>query len=168
MVGFHLQFAGATALPGAGGAFRHDVQLKRRFDLIPNLIEAVKGYIQHERGVLENVTKARGGRGRRGGWAAGTGEFRKRFDQHPKTLFAVAENYPDLKANANFLDLQRELADTENKIQAARRFHNGNVRDLNTKISVFPVNLVVGLFGFHEEKFFEAEAEEKEAVKVKF
>ncbi len=145
-----------------------DVQLKRRFDLIPNLIEAVKGYIQHERGVLENVTKARAAVAGAAGGPLERENSENVLTNTLKTLFAVAENYPDLKANANFLDLQRELADTENKIQAARRFHNGNVRDLNTKISVFPVNLVVGLFGFHEEKFFEAEAEEKEAVKVKF
>lgn len=146
-----------------------DVQLKRRFDLIPNLIETVKGYVKHEREVLENVTKARAQ------VAGATGDPLARAEQENmlsstlKTLFAVAENYPDLKANANFLDLQRELADTENKIQASRRFYNGNVRELNTKIATFPTNLIAGPFGFHPEKFFEvAEAAERENVKVRF
>ncbi len=145
-----------------------DVQLKRRFDLIPNLIEAVKGYMQHEKGVLENVTKARAAVAGAGGTPVDREGAENALTNTLKTLFAVAENYPDLKANVNFLDLQRELADTENKIQAARRFYNGNIRDLNTKIETLPTNLVAGLFGFRGEKFFEAEAEEKEAVKVKF
>lgn len=147
-----------------------DVQLKRRYDLIPNLVEAVKGYLQHERTVLENVTKARAG------VAAGAdknplerAEAENMLANTLKTLFAVAENYPDLKANANFLDLQRELADTENKIQASRRFYNTTVRDLNTMIGVFPANIIARLFNFHEEKFFATEsAEEKQPVKVKF
>lgn len=145
-----------------------DVQLKRRYELIPNLVESVKGYMSHEKGVLENVTKARAA-------VAGGGDPLERAEKENalsstlKTLFAVAENYPDLKANANFLDLQRELADTENKIQAARRFYNTTVRDLNTKATTFPTNLMAGMFGFKEEKFFEVDSEdEREAVKVNF
>jgi LemA protein len=146
-----------------------DVQLKRRFDLIPNLVETVKGYMKHERGVLENVTQARAR------VAGATGSPLERNDAENalsgtlKTLFAVAENYPDLKANTNFLQLQQELSDTEDKIQAARRFYNTNVRDLNTTIQTFPSNIIANLFGFKEQKFFEVENEaEREAVKVKF
>jgi LemA protein len=146
-----------------------DVQTKRRYDLIPNLVNAVKGYMQHERTVLENVTKARTDA------MSGSGDAVERADKENilsntlKTLFAVSENYPDLKANANFLDLQRELADTENKIQASRRFYNTNVRDLNIKVETFPTRLVVGLFNFSKMKFFEHTDEtEKEPVKVGF
>ena len=145
-----------------------DVQLKRRYDLIPNLVETVKGYMAHERGVFEKVTEARTR-------ALGAQNKTEKADAENilsgtlKTLFAVSENYPELKANANFLDLQRELADTENKIQAARRFYNGNVMELNTKIETFPTNLIVGMFGFKKEEFFGLESEaEKEAIKVKF
>ncbi|MBI5046034.1 MAG: LemA family protein [Candidatus Niyogibacteria bacterium] len=144
-----------------------DVQLKRRYDLIPNLVEAVKGYMAHEKGVLENVTAARA-KVASGGDALARSHDENVLSSTLKTLFAVAENYPDLKANANFLDLQRELADTENKIQASRRFYNTTVRDLNTKIEIFPVNLVVGTFGFSRMDFFEAEDEEKEPVQVRF
>lgn len=144
-----------------------DVQLKRRYDLIPNLVEAVKGYMAHEKGVLENVTAARAK------VASGGNPLERAQDENAlsntlKTLFAVAENYPDLKANANFLDLQRELADTENKIQASRRFYNTTVRDLNTKIETFPTNIFAGPFGFTRMDFFEADGEEKEPVKVQF
>ena len=145
-----------------------DVQLKRRYDLIPNLVEAVKGYMAHERGVLESVTQARAA-------VSGGGDPLERAEKENilsstlKTLFAVAENYPDLKANANFLDLQRELADTENKVQASRRFYNGTVRDLNTAIQTLPTNLVARLLKFKEMKFFEVENEgEKEPIKVSF
>ncbi|MCR4275577.1 MAG: LemA family protein [Candidatus Wolfebacteria bacterium] len=145
-----------------------DVQLKRRYDLIPNLVEAVKGYMSHERGVFEKVTEAR----TRAMGAASKDEksgAENALSNTLKTLFAVSENYPELKANANFLDLQRELADTENKIQAARRFYNGNVMDYNTKTAVFPTNLMAGAFGFGKEEFFGLEnASEKEPVKVKF
>lgn len=145
-----------------------DVQLKRRFDLNPNLVETVKGYAAHERDTLENITKAR----TQFMSAKSTKEQIQASDQLSatlKTLFAVSENYPDLKANANFLDLQRELADTENKLQAARRFYNANVRDLNVKIESFPTNLMASAFGFHEMEFFEAAgAGEREPVKVKF
>lgn len=145
-----------------------DVQLKRRFDLIPNLLETVKGYVVHERQTLEQVTEARtrfmGARSTKEQLAADN-----MLSNTLKTLFAVSENYPDLKANANFLDLQRELADTENKIQAARRFYNANVRDLNIRIEQFPTNVVASTFRFGKMEFFEAEApEEREPVRVKF
>ena len=146
-----------------------DVQLKRRYDLIPNLVETVKGYMEHERTVLENVTQARAKAAGAGGNPLERNDAENALSNTLKTLFAVAENYPDLKANANFLELQRELADTENKIQAARRFYNGNVRDLNTAIETFPSNILASLFNFKAEKFFETEiAAEKEPVKVSF
>ena len=145
-----------------------DVQLKRRFDLIPNLVETVKGYAAHERQTLESVTEAR----TRFISAKNTKEQIAANDMLSntlKTLFAVSENYPDLKANANFLDLQRELADTENKIQAARRFYNANVRDLNIRTEQFPTNIVAGAFRFARMEYFEAEAPgEREAVTVDF
>ena len=146
-----------------------DVQTKRRYDLIPNLVEAVKGYMQHERNVLENVTKARTEAMATTGTSLEREGKENSLSNTLKTLFAVAENYPDLKANANFLDLQRELADTENKIQAARRFYNANVRDLNTKIEVFPSKIVANIFRFEKIEFFKAvSAEEREPVKVRF
>ena len=145
-----------------------DVQLKRRYDLIPNLVETVKGYMAHERGVFEKVTEARAR-----AMGAGTKEEKlgaeNILSNTLKTLFAVSENYPELKANQNFLSLQTELSDTENKIQAARRFYNGNIMDINTKIETFPTNLIAGMFGFKKEEFFGLESEaEKEAIKVKF
>lgn len=147
------------------------VQLKRRLDLIPNLIETVKGYAAHEKGVFEEVTKARANALNAQG-VKDTAEAENMFEGALKSLFAVAENYPDLKANENFLDLQQQLVDTEDKIQASRRFYNGGVRDLNTKIQIFPNNLVAGLFGFKSREFFELEeTEQKEAEKpvdVKF
>lgn len=145
-----------------------DVQLKRRFDLIPNLIETVKGYMSHEKSVLENVTKARTAVVSMGGSPLDRDQAETQLSNTLKTLFAVSENYPDLKANANFLDLQRELADTENKIQASRRFYNTMVMSLNTAVQSFPTNLIAKPFGFHEEKFFEAETAEKAPVKVSF
>ena len=146
-----------------------DVQTKRRYDLIPNLVETVKGYASHEKTVLENVTKARTEAMGAGGDAFSKVQKENALSATLKTLFAVAENYPDLKANANFLELQRELSDTEDKIQAARRFYNGNVRDLNTQIQVFPASIIAGMFHFEQMKFFEVStAEEKEPVKVKF
>lgn len=145
-----------------------EVQLKRRYDLIPNVVETVKGYAAHEKLVFENVTRART-------QAMGAKTPKEHADAENmltntlKTLFAVSENYPDLKANANFLDLQRELADTENKIQAARRFYNANVRDLNIVIESFPSNIVAGFFRFKKEEFFELEEEAaREPVKVAF
>lgn len=144
-----------------------DVQLKRRYDLIPNLMEAVKGYMKHEKETFENVTKAR----TQAMQATGTeakGKAENMLSDTLKSLFAVAENYPDLKANQNFLQLQGELSDTENKIQAARRFYNGNVRDFNTKMEVFPTNMIAGMLGFKKFEFFEANEAEKKNVKVKF
>lgn len=145
-----------------------EVQLKRRYDLIPNLVSTVKGYMTHERQTLESVTNARtAAMGARGDQDQAAKE--NILSSTLKTLFAVAENYPDLKANANFLDLQRELTDTENKIQAARRFYNNNVRDMNILIQTFPSRIIADLFNFKKEEFFEvATSEEKEPVKVNF
>jgi LemA protein len=144
-----------------------DVQLKRRYDLIPNLVNTVKGYAAHERELFEKVTEAR-----TRAMGAGTAEDKAKAENALsgtlKSLFAVAENYPDLKANQNFLELQRELTDTEDKIQASRRFYNGNVRDFNTKIEVFPNNIFAKILNFAKREFFEAEGGEKEAVKVEF
>ena len=145
-----------------------DVQLKRRFDLIPNLVEAVKGYMAHEKGVLEKVTAARASVASAKGNPLEREQAENALTNTLKTLFAVAENYPDLKANVNFLDLQRELADTENKIQASRRFYNGTVRDLNTKIETVPTKFVAGVFGFKPEPFFQAEEGERGPVHFKF
>ena len=145
-----------------------NVQLKRRYDLIPNLVETVKGYAAHEREVLEKVTEARAAAMNAQGMAEKTKKENALADTL-KTLFAVSENYPQLKANENFLELQRELSDTENKIQAARRFYNTNTRDLNIKIQVFPANIVARFFNFSAVEFFELENEaEKEPVKVSF
>jgi len=146
-----------------------DVQLKRRYDLIPNLIETVKGYVEHEKETLQKVTEART-MAMGAGNIAEQGEAENMLSGALKSLFAVAESYPDLKANQNFLELQKELSDTENKIQAARRFYNTNVRDLNIKIESVPSNIVAGMFNFEKKDFFElAEgSEERENVKVKF
>jgi LemA protein len=155
-----------------------DVQLKRRYDLIPNLIETVKGYATHERETFDAVTSARATATQThidptnvtpeqiaamaGAESALSGALSK--------LLAVAENYPDLKANTNFMELQRELSDTENKIQAARRFYNGNVRDFNIILQSFPSNIIGGMFNFTVKEFFELEegSEEREPVKVSF
>lgn len=155
-----------------------DVQLKRRYDLIPNLVETVKGYATHERATLQEVLEARSKAtsmnvdiskatpeqinkmaGAESGLSGALGK-----------LLAVAEAYPDLKANENFIELQRELTDTENKIQAARRFYNTNVRDLNIATETFPSNIIAGMFGFTKKEFFELETNsiEKEPVKVAF
>lgn len=144
-----------------------DVQLKRRYDLIPNLIETVKGYAKHEKEVLESVTEART-RAMGASDPKDQVEAENMLSDTLKSLFAVSENYPDLKANQNFLELQRELSDTENKIQASRRFYNGNVRDFNTKIQTFPNNVMAGILNFKERDFFEAGEEEKKNVEVKF
>ncbi|UOE45703.1 LemA family protein [Agromyces larvae] len=130
------------------------VQLKRRADLIPNLIEAVKGYAAHEKAVFENVTKARAETLQAHGPAEASAA-ENHMQQALKSIFAVAEAYPQLQASQNFLQLQAELVDTEDKIQASRRFYNGGVRELNTKIKVFPNTLFVRNLGFHERDFFE-------------
>ncbi len=149
------------------------VQMKRRLDLIPNIIETVKGYAKQEKSVLEEVTKAR-----TAAMAAPKGDLAaqaKADDQLSgtlKTLFAVSESYPDLKSNQNFLQLQQELVDTEDKIQASRRFYNGNVRDFNIKLQVFPTNMIAKSLGFTPYTFFDVAADQKAAaekpVDVKF
>ena len=145
------------------------IQLKRRLDLIPNLVNSVKGYAAHESGVFERVTEARANALNAQG-VKETAEAENMFEGALKSLFAVAEAYPDLKANQNFLQLQQELVDTEDKIQASRRFYNGGVRDLNTKIQVFPNNLFAGMLGFKQREFFEVEdmATVENPVEVKF
>ncbi|MDQ1284211.1 MAG: LemA protein [Patescibacteria group bacterium] len=144
-----------------------DVQLKRRYDLIPNLVNTVKGYAAHEKELFEKVTEARS-RAMGAGTTADKAEAENMLSNTLKSLFAVAEAYPDLKANQNFLELQRELTDTEDKIMASRRFYNGNVRDFNTKLEVFPTNMMAGMLGFAKREFFEAGESEKENVKVEF
>lgn len=145
------------------------IQLKRRLDLIPNLINSVKGYAAHESGVFQAVTEARANALNAQG-VKETAEAENMFEGALKSLFAVAEAYPDLKANENFLQLQQELVDTEDKIQASRRFYNGGVRDLNTKIQVFPNNMFAGMLGFVQREFFEVEdmASVEKPVEVKF
>ena len=145
-----------------------DVQLKRRFDLIPNLMETVKGYMQHERETLEAVTQARAA-------VAGAGSLPARMDAEAGLgaalgrLFAVAESYPDLKASTNFLALQEELTSTENKISFARQFYNESVMNMNNKVQMFPGNIIAGMFNFENEKFFEVEDDaQREAPKVDF
>lgn len=148
-----------------------DVQLKRRYNLIPNLVETVKGYAAHEKSVFENVTKARANAisAEQSGDPQKVAEAENFLAGTLKTLFAVVENYPDLKASANFMELQKELRDTEDKIQAARRFYNTNVRDLNIKIESFPVNIVANALNFTKMNFFEIEeAAAREPVKVSF
>jgi len=143
-----------------------DVQLKRRYELIPNLVNTVKGYATHERELLEKVTAARAGlmTGTTGERIAASNQLTETL----KSLFAVAEAYPDLKANQNFLALQAELTDTQDKIMAAQRFYNSNVRDFNTQIQVFPNNMLAGMFGFTKFEFIEATATETTNVEVKF
>jgi LemA protein len=148
-----------------------DVQLKRRYDLIPNLVESVKGYIKQEKDVLENVTKARANAIAGGATGpAAQAQNENMISQALRSIFAVAENYPDLKSSANFQQLSTEIADTENKIQAARRFYNGNVRDFNTKQQVFPTNIFAKSLGFSPKELFELEENsvERENVKVAF
>lgn len=146
-----------------------DVQLKRRYDLIPNLVNTVKGYATHESTAFEKVTEARA-KAMSAGTPAQKGEAENMLSGTLKSLFAISEAYPELKANTNFLQLQSELSDTENKIQAARRFYNGNVRDLNAGIQMFPGNVIASMFHFTKMDFFQLEegSEQKEPVAVKF
>ncbi|OGY38656.1 MAG: hypothetical protein A2418_02930 [Candidatus Brennerbacteria bacterium RIFOXYC1_FULL_41_11] len=145
-----------------------EVQLKRRYDLVPNLVETVKGYASHEKEVFDRVSQARS-------QAMGAKNMKDKagaenmFSETLKSLFAVAEAYPELKANQNFLELQRELVDTEDKIQSARRFYNGVVRDFNTSVESFPGNILAKIFGFKSSELFETSSEEeKQPVKVRF
>jgi LemA protein len=144
-----------------------DVQLKRRYDLIPNLMETVKGYAAHEQGTFEKVIKARNAAMSAVGNEAKL-KAENELSQTLKSIFALAEAYPDLKANQNFLELQRELTDTEDKIQAARRFYNSVGRDLNIKVETVPSNIIARMFGFTVVELFKAGEEEKKNVQVKF
>ncbi len=144
-----------------------DVQLKRRADLIPNLVETVKGYAKHEKTVFTDVTKARTA-------LMSAGSLKEKADANNmltgalKSLFAVAEAYPDLKASQNFQDLQRQLEDTEDKVAYSRQFYNSNVLDLNSKVQMFPTSIIANMFGFKQFEFFQATEEEKKEVDVKF
>lgn len=144
-----------------------DVQLKRRYDLIPNLVETVKGYAKHEKELFEKVSELRSS-----AMSAGSiekkGKIENQLTETLRTVFAVAENYPELKADSSFMKLQDELTSIEEEIQSSRRYYNGTVRDFNTKIQVFPTNLLAGIFGFETREFFEAEEGERENVKVDF
>jgi len=145
-----------------------DVQLKRRYNLIPNLVETVKGYASHEKEVFEKVTTART-RALSAGSLSEKAEAENFLSQTLKSLFAVAENYPQLRASENFARFQDELTETEDKIQAARRFYNGTVRELNIMIESFPANIIARLFGFQKMDYFATKEEiEREPVKVKF
>lgn len=145
-----------------------NVQLKRRYDLIPNLVNTVKGYASHEQVAFEKVTEARA-RAMGAQSVTDHAEAENMLTGALKSIFAVAEAYPELKANQNFLELQRELSDTENKIQASRRFYNTNVRDLNTSIESFPSNIIANVFSFSKKDFFELkEQEANNPVEVKF
>jgi len=144
-----------------------DVQLKRRTDLIPSLIETVKGYAKHEKSVFENVTKARSALMSAKG-PAQTAKADGQLTAALKTLFAVAENYPNLKANENFKDLQAQLSETENKIAYSRQFYNANALDYNVKIKVFPNVILAGMLGFKASEFFKAEEGERKKPEVKF
>ncbi len=144
-----------------------DVQLKRRYDLIPNLMETVKGYATHEREVFQKVTEARAKAINAQGVEA-QGQAENMLSGALKSLFAVAENYPELKANQNFLSLQEELSNTEGKIAFSRQFYNDTVMKFNTKIQVFPQNIIAGFMGFNMIPYFEVAEVEREAVKVKF
>jgi LemA protein len=146
-----------------------DVQLKRRYDLIPNLVETVKGYAAHEKTTLDEVITARNrAMSVTAGPSTAKAEAETQLAGALKSVFALSEAYPDLKANQNFLELQRELTDTEDKIQAARRFYNGNVRDFNTSLQVFPTNIINGMLNFKAYEFFQAAEDEKAPVQVKF
>lgn len=144
-----------------------DVQLKRRYDMIPNLVEVVKGYVQHEKDVLQKVTEARANAMKSQGVGA-QAKNENMLSEALKSLFAVAENYPDLKANQNFLKLQEEYAIVEDAIQGARRLYNSAVNGLNSRIQTFPSNIIAGMFNFKNKEFFEVEgAAERENIKIK-
>lgn len=145
-----------------------DTQLKRRYDLIPNLVETVKGYAKHEKDTFKQVVEARNKAMSASGDAAKQAEAENMLSGTLKSLFALAENYPDLRANQNFLDLQQNLAEIEEHIQLSRRYYNGSVRDYNTAISVFPGNIIAGMFNFSKREFFEVEDKVRENVKVDF
>ena len=146
-----------------------DTELRRRYDLIPNLVETVKGYATHERETLEKVIQARNTASANHGSPESQARDENLLVGALRQLFAVAEAYPDLKANTNFLELQKELANTEDRIQRSRRFYNANVRDLNNKIELFPSNIIAGMFGFTKREFFEVEeAAARQPVAVKF
>lgn len=144
-----------------------EVQLKRRYDIIPNLVNSVKGYAKHEEGVFTKVTEARS-QAMHASSVKDHVAAENMLTQTLKSLFAVAEAYPQLQANENFLHLQRELVDAEDKISASRRFFNGQVRDFNTKLQVFPTNMIGGLLGFKAFAFYDAPAEAEHSVKVEF
>ena len=163
----HLKLLKSTEVKEAFSSI--DVQLKKRYDLIPNLVETVRGAAKHESETLSAVTSARNAAMAANGPTGG--DAQNKLTQTLKSLFAVAENYPDLKANQNFMELQRELRDTEDKIQAARRFYNGNVLAYNTKAEMFPSNMVATWFHFEKQEFFELAEDEqaaRKAVSVKF
>ncbi len=146
-----------------------DTELKRRYDLIPNLVETVKGYAAHEREVLQAVTEARSRAAASDGSPESQARDEKGLVESMNRLLAVAERYPELKANDNYLALQHELANTEDRIQAARRFFNANVRDLNTRVEVFPTNLIASMFGFEPAGFFEVESSKvRQVVDISF
>lgn len=144
-----------------------DVQLKRRADLIPNLVETVKGYAKHEKSVFENVTKARSALVKADS-LADKAKADNMLSSALKSVFAVAEAYPQLQASSNFQDLQRQLEDTEDKVAYSRQFYNSNALDLNTKVKTFPTNVIANVFSFKEVEFFQATNEERKSVKVNF
>ena len=144
-----------------------DVQLKRRADLIPNLVETVKGYAKHEKSVFENVTKARSALVKADSLAE-KAQADNMLTSALKSVFAVAEAYPQLQASSNFQDLQRQLEDTEDKVAYSRQFYNSNALELNTKVKTFPTNLIANIFGFKEVEFFQATEAERKSVKVSF
>ena len=149
------------------GWFQIDTQLQRRYDLIPNLVETVKGYAEHEKEVFESITRARAGYEKASG-VADIAKADEKLSQSVKSIFAVAENYPTLNANENFRELQVELSGTENKIAFARQFYNDAVAGLNEAIAVFPTNIIAAIFGIKGREYFESKDESREPVKVEF